>query len=194
MDITNLSDNWIVLDTETTGLGEDSEIVEISIIDGKSGMTLFDTLVKPLNPVPDEAFAIHGISNDMLLHAPRWPDIHEQIAAILKDKTCVIYNAQYDVRLIKQTSELYGLDFPAFNAVCAMLWYSELWGEISSSHGTIKWQSLVKAARQMSVELPPGMKAHRAMADVIMTRGVILAAKKRIKQGSPFMSHHLQAF
>ena len=51
--------NCAILDTETTGLYDDAEIVEISIIDENGGV-LLDTLVKPLKPIPAEATAIHG--------------------------------------------------------------------------------------------------------------------------------------
>ena len=39
------------MDTETTGLDEQSEIVEISLIDS-DGTVLLDTLVKPLERIP----------------------------------------------------------------------------------------------------------------------------------------------
>ena len=42
--------DFVVLDTETTGLDSRAEIVEISIID-KHGNTLFDSLIKPKNPI-----------------------------------------------------------------------------------------------------------------------------------------------
>ena len=41
----------VYLDTETTGLDEQSEIVEISLIDS-DGSVLLDTLVKPLERIP----------------------------------------------------------------------------------------------------------------------------------------------
>ena len=68
--------NCAILDTETTGLYDDAEIVEISIIDENGGV-LLDTLVKPLKPIPAEATAIHGITNEMVATAPTWVAIHE---------------------------------------------------------------------------------------------------------------------
>ena len=67
-----LRDNCLILDAETTGLGEDAEIVEITIID-TTGKPLINTLVKPSTPIPAEATAIHGITNEMVRHAPTWP-------------------------------------------------------------------------------------------------------------------------
>lgn len=57
------SDNFVILDTETTGLDEHDEIVEVAVID-MSGKVLLNTLVNPIQPIPYEATQIHGITND----------------------------------------------------------------------------------------------------------------------------------
>lgn len=56
--------NYIILDTETTGLDNTAEIVEISVINDQ-GEVLLDTLIKPTKPIPGDATAIHGITNEM---------------------------------------------------------------------------------------------------------------------------------
>jgi len=53
----------IFLDTETTGLDNRAEIIEISIVDYQ-GKVLFDELVKPMRTIPIEATRVHGITND----------------------------------------------------------------------------------------------------------------------------------
>ncbi|MCW3664158.1 3'-5' exonuclease, partial [Burkholderia cenocepacia] len=60
--------NFILLDTETTGLDESAEIVEIAVIDD-AGNVLLNTLVKPKHPIPNSATAIHGITNAMVATA-----------------------------------------------------------------------------------------------------------------------------
>lgn len=50
----------VFLDTETTGLGAQAEIVDIAAIDGH-GQILMDTLVRPTRSIPREASNIHGI-------------------------------------------------------------------------------------------------------------------------------------
>ncbi|MJX93223.1 3'-5' exonuclease, partial [Salmonella enterica subsp. enterica] len=69
-----LDDGYLFIDTETTGLGDDAEIVEICIIDSH-GFIMLNTLIKPTKPIPDEAIAIHGITNEMVAFAPNWTDI-----------------------------------------------------------------------------------------------------------------------
>lgn len=173
-----LARQWLlgchILDTETTGLDDSAEIVEISIID-QNGSVVLDTLVKPLNPIPAEVTAIHGITNDMVANAPSWAAIHDRVLSILTSKPLVIYNADYDLRMLAQTAKLYGLrdSLNGLSAGCAMSAYAEFYGEWNETRGDYRWQRLANAARQQGVVVDG--KAHRALADVKMTLGIIKA-------------------
>ncbi|MEG4026450.1 MULTISPECIES: 3'-5' exonuclease [unclassified Microcoleus] len=80
-----LSQNdWVILDTETTGL-YDAQIVEIAIID-RLGEMLLNTLVKPSIPIPPEAAYLHGISDAMVGDPPSFPEVYPRIVEVLKDK------------------------------------------------------------------------------------------------------------
>lgn len=65
--------NALILDTETTGLDGDAEVVELAVIDCAGSVPL-DTLVRPIGPIPVEAAAIHGITDAMLLGYSSWRD------------------------------------------------------------------------------------------------------------------------
>lgn len=103
-----LENNALILDTETTGLDERAEIIEISIIDC-TGQVLLDTLVKPTSPIPAEATRIHGITNEMVAEAPTWPEVIRKFEEIVIGRDLVIYNADYDLRIIDQTSNLHNI-------------------------------------------------------------------------------------
>ncbi len=122
--------NMLILDTETTGLDSQAEIIEIAIIN-ESGSVEFETLVKPITPIPADAIAIHGITNEQVQTAPSWMEIAATVHTILAGKDVAIYNAAYDVRLIKQTCALYHISPPSYSAHCIMLSYAAFWGEIS---------------------------------------------------------------
>lgn len=57
------TENAIIIDTETTGLGFDAEIVEFTAICADSGKVIVNELVKPTCSIPAEATAIHGITD-----------------------------------------------------------------------------------------------------------------------------------
>lgn len=136
--------DWVILDTETTGTLNFDEIVQVAILscDGKS---LLDTLVRPTQSIPLDATAIHGITNEDIREAPLFPEVYKKIEAIVRGKRIVIYNAQFDLRLIRQSLAKHnllpvGLDLDFVD--CAMLMYSAWVGELWP-YGGYKWQKLV---------------------------------------------------
>lgn len=164
-----------VLDTESTGLGREAEVCEITILDA-AGSVILDTLVRPTQPIPAEATAIHGITDAMVASAPAWPEIADQFAAIVAGRPVVMYNADFDRRLLWQTHRLHGLTPPQLVTECAMQLYAAWHGEWDKAHEDWCYQKLITAAVECGV-VEPG--AHRALADARMTYGVLrfLAAR-----------------
>jgi len=157
----------IVLDTETTGLRYDDEVVEIAISD-VNGAPLFNTFIKPKRPIPPEATAIHGITNDMVRRAPTWRGAYPRYAHLVRGSFVLVYNAKFDKRIIEQTTRLWGLpDAGAAEWVCIMQQHKEI-------HHLHKCMKLVDAAKHVGVPLPNG-NLHRAMTDTILA---LLVARK----------------
>ena len=177
-----LDEDPIFLDTETSGLDDSAEIVEIGIID-INGEPLLETLIKPYNPIPEEVTKIHGITNEMVKDAPYWSEIHEQFCNIIKDRTLIIYNRSYDVRLIDQTIKA-SIENKALeqetedwdkdqSILCAMKLFAAYKGVWDEYHEDWKWQKLTAAAHHMNVKTEG--KAHRAVTDCLMTLGIVQA-------------------
>lgn len=169
------SGDFVILDTETTGLYEDAEICQIAIID-PSGKTLMDTLVRPQKPIPAKATSIHGISNETVINAPRWIDIRNDVWETLFGKTVIVYNAEYDFKMLVQTEKASDAnsqwEWTMLGRECAMLAYGEYRGIWNDYFGNWKWHKLVDAAARVGYSLPAGMKAHSALADCLMTLAV----------------------
>ena len=88
----------IVLDTETTGLNG-AYIVDLAVI--ARGKTLINTLVNPGMHIPSGASEIHGIYDDDVKNAPTFDDIWPKFEKLLRKSRVVIYNAPYDLRVIR---------------------------------------------------------------------------------------------
>jgi DNA polymerase-3 subunit epsilon len=132
----------LLLDTETTGLHGNAEIVQIAIID-TSGAVLLDTLVRPMRPIPRDASAIHSITDEKVQDAPTFADIAPQLRELLYGQRVIIYNADFDTRMLKQSAFAAGVahELGAFFED-AMEPYSAWVGSWNSYHHTYKWQPL----------------------------------------------------
>jgi DNA polymerase III epsilon subunit-like protein len=88
----------LYLDTETTGLTTCDRLIEIGVVND-FGQVVFESLINPGIPIPAEATAIHGITDEMVLNAPTFLDLAAQLTDILHgDGTIVIFNADFDTR------------------------------------------------------------------------------------------------
>ena len=180
-----LSKPLVIFDTETTGLYEDAEIVEISCVSG-DGEVLLDTLVKPTRPVPHDAYQIHGISDADLEGAPSILELRSQITSAFAGKLICCYNLAYDWRLLQQSLAAQGALLPTgwanTPAFCVMELYAQYWGAWSEYHGSYTWQNLGNALRQC--QLTAEGPLHRALADAKAALSVLRhMAGEAIRQG-----------
>tara|TARA_R110001592_G_scaffold295142_1_gene565034 strand:- start:398 stop:1009 length:612 start_codon:yes stop_codon:yes gene_type:complete len=136
-------DNYVILDTETTGLGKRDVVLQMAIID-LNGNSLFNSLIKPTKrkSISKEAIDIHGITINSLKDAPTFNEIFNKIEEIIKHKTILIYNAEYDERIIDQTSEIEDVNFLYMQTECVMLPYSEFKGKWSEYYYSYTYQKL----------------------------------------------------
>lgn len=176
------SGQYVILDTETTGLRRPAEIVQLAIIDGKDGATLLDTLVKPVGDIPGVATAIHGIDKLKVIGAPTWNMVRAHMLRIIEGRNVVIYNAVYDRHMMHCSDEAIGL--PSFDYkekstfYCAMEWYADLWGLWDSYHGSYTWQKLSSACSQQGLMLD---MFHEALVDCQATYRLI----RKVLEGKP---------
>ena len=165
------SKNPVYVDTETTGLKSEDEIVEISIVD-HAGQVLLETLVRPTRPIPAEATRIHGITNEEVRLARPWPIIWNEIKLMLSGKLVVFYNADFDLRMIQQSLAIYKMPFTKnFQHFDLLKLYAEYRGDWDSNRRAYRYQSLADAGRQCNITLP---NAHRSTADTLLTRALLL--------------------
>src|SRR5512143_110571 len=136
------------LDTETTGLKDYDQIVEICLIDN-DGAVLIDSLVKPTVKIPFDATRVHGITDAMVSNAPTWPEVWPHVEALLTTRRIAIYNAEYDLRLMKQSHLAHHLIWsPVLSQFCIMKLYAQFRGDWNSRTGNYRWYSLDDARGQ----------------------------------------------
>jgi DNA polymerase III epsilon subunit-like protein len=168
--------NYLVLDTETTGLGDQAEICQIAVIDDQ-GQTLLDTFVKPTRPIPSDATVIHGITDEMVSNAMGWKHIGLELALIIARRDVIIYNANYDLKMMRQSGEAAGVHTSGWGNIatfhCAMNTFAEVYGDWNYRYSSWKWKPLATACYYYDI---PVTSAHTALGDCRMT----LAVAKKI--------------
>lgn len=96
----------IVLDTETTGLDprDGHRVVEIGCVELSYHVPTGAELHLYINPerdMPEEAFAIHGISEAMLADKPVFADVVDEFLEFIGDDAAlVIHNAPFDAKFL----------------------------------------------------------------------------------------------
>lgn len=106
--VLNIS-NFVVLDTETTGLYKDDEVIELSVID-ELGRELYHSLFKPEKKMGEAALRVTGLDNPMLENEPLFKDEWKNIKQAVGEKKILGHNISYDYRITLATAKRYGIN------------------------------------------------------------------------------------
>lgn len=95
----------IFLDTETTGLSveKDDRIIEIACIETRDLIPtnkVFYTLINPERPISEEAFKVHGYTNDVLKKEKKFSEIADEFLKFIGGKKLIIHNAPFDINFL----------------------------------------------------------------------------------------------
>ncbi|MTJ84283.1 MAG: DNA polymerase III subunit epsilon [Telmatospirillum sp.] len=95
----------IVLDTETTGLDPAAghRLVEIGCVELVNHLAtgqVYHVYINPERDVPEEAFNVHGLSEEFLSGHPVFKDHAQAFLDFIGDATLVIHNAEFDMKFL----------------------------------------------------------------------------------------------
>ena len=95
----------VILDTETTGLStlENHRIVEIGCVELNNQIPtekIFHTYLNPQRSVSEEAYKVHGYSDEFLSDKKTFSEICEDFLNFIKNKKIIIHNAPFDLSFL----------------------------------------------------------------------------------------------
>jgi DNA polymerase III epsilon subunit-like protein len=151
----------LILDTETTGLRDDDEIVSVGLID-REGNEVYHSLVRPTKRIPPDATAIHGITDADVRDAPTGGEVITQLTPLLLGRPICIYNADFEKRMLWQTANAWKVPAPTFEPLCIMKLFSEYAGAWHETFNGWRWWKLPDALAVCGLQPRP---AHEAVAD-----------------------------
>ena len=163
--------NPLFLDTETTGTGPQDVIIEVGIVD-LEGNVLYDKLVNPGRPIPAESSAVNQITDEMVANASPWAVVWSEIEPILRKRAIGIYNAEFDMRLLRQSNQANNLPWTLEHSqsFCMMKLFAAYYGEWNSRYNGFKSQKLEFAGRVCKIELA---NTHHAVDDAKLTAALL---------------------
>ncbi|EAQ67062.1 DNA polymerase III: epsilon subunit, 3-5 exonucleolytic proofreading function [Marinomonas sp. MED121] len=114
----------IILDTETTGIDpkQGHRIIEIGcveMLDRKLTKNHFHVYINPDRQVEEEAFQVHGISDEFLADKPRFHQVAQDFLNYIQGAELVIHNAPFDVGFIDHEFAKLG-NFPKVADICSV--------------------------------------------------------------------------
>ncbi len=161
--------NWVILDTETTGTDKyHDRVIEVTILSEKAD-TLFHSLINPERAIPPETQAYNGITDEDVRQAPTLPAVWSDIAACLKGKWVVCYNAEFDAIVLRESGSVYGLGLGKLYTYCAMKVYLAYAGGLTGS-GRMPYFRLADACARHGI---PTGQSHRSSSDCLATLRLI---------------------
>lgn len=173
----------VCLDVETTGVGDDAQVVDVAAVRFEGGMPVarFSSLVNPGVPVPAEATAVHGITDEMVAGAPVLKcALDAAWNAVCRHAVPCAYNAPFDRRFILPAlADARALDIAYPVVDPALSWLDPLvlvkhFDRYEKGKGRHKLET---ACLRHGVVMTG---AHRAEADALACGGLLWAFKSKL--------------
>jgi DNA polymerase-3 subunit epsilon len=131
---------YAIVDIETTGgYAANHRITEIAIYhhDGMQITDQYHTLLNPGRNIPFYITGLTGITSEMVLDAPSFEEIAEDLFNLLEGKVFVAHNAHFDYSFLKREFELSGINWNAKKLCTVRLSRKIIPGLKSYSLGTL---------------------------------------------------------
>ena len=152
---------YAIVDIETTGgYAENHRITEVAIYhhDGIQITDTYHTLVNPGRNIPYYITGLTGISTEMVLDAPTFQEVAEEIFLRLDGKIFVAHNAHFDYSFLKKELEQSGYNWQSKKLCTVRLSRKIIPGLRSYSLGSL--------AESLGIEI---VNRHRAGGDAAAT-------------------------
>ncbi|GAA3509414.1 DNA polymerase-3 subunit epsilon [Streptosporangium album] len=164
---------FVVFDLETTGVSAaEHAITEIGAVKVRGGEVLgeFATLVDPGSPIPPFISVLTGITDAMVVAAPRIESVLPSFLEFAEGATLVAHNAGFDLGFLKSACAAHGYPTPAHPVVDTVVLARKLLTRDEAPNC-----KLSTLARIFSRTEP----CHRALADAQATVDVLHALLER---------------
>jgi DNA polymerase-3 subunit epsilon len=157
---------FVIFDVETTGLSPayGHRVCEVACLSVRDGGEVgrFESLVDPGRPISAGAYYVNHITSQMLVGAPVFAAVAEQVLALMQDAVLVAHNAPFDLGFLAAELEIARLSPPEGQVVDTLT--------LARRTYNFSRNGLSAVASALGLETGP---VHRAMGDVWTTQQVL---------------------
>lgn len=117
-----LPDDYIVLDTETTGLPDGNGLPDIvtlgiTVVRSREIAESIEFEIRPTRAISEETQTVHGITDEQAAAFETFESQWSQIADYFKDQLIVIHNASFDWPILLDHVSRYDVTMPEIKGV-----------------------------------------------------------------------------
>jgi DNA polymerase III subunit epsilon len=152
---------YAIVDLETTGgMAKRDRIIEIAIVihDGDQIVDKYSTLVNPERSISYEITRITGITNEMVVDAPKFYEVAKEVVLKTEDTVFVAHNVNFDYSFLREEFDRLGYTFTKKNLCTVKLSRKSFPGLRSYSLGNL--------IKHFDIEVE---SRHRALDDAYAT-------------------------
>ena len=171
---------YIVLDTETTGLGENAQVVELGaheIINGKLTGNQFHIYIRPRVQMDQSVISIHKITNSF--YDEYYSDVYESdkqnllnFSKFLGNSLIFAHNAPFDMGVLNSELKYWGLnEIPTKRYRCSMRIFMDIIGKLDIKYSNT-FTSLTNCCEYFKLKSSEN-NFHNALFDSFMTSRMI---------------------
>ena len=167
-------DDYIVLDTETTGLdAQEERIIEVAAIRVQNGVTTgrYSTFVNPGKRVPDKITELTGITNEQAKNGKQYAVMAHELDAFMGNLPMVAHNSKFDAGFVDVAFRVGGIR-KKINHIDTIPMAREAFPNMVN----YKLATLIPA-----LNLANGPQTHRAMDDVLATAELFKLCRGKLK-------------
>lgn len=154
---TQLPDDYVVLDTETTGLSGENIIPDIvtlgiTVVRNQEMSESMEFETRPQRRISEEAQSIHGITNEQAAGFETFESQWNRISGYLKDQLIVIHNASFDWPILLDHVVRYHLNAPPIKGVFCSQKAAIPWAQVMNIECSHRGPSLDTLTKVLGVE------------------------------------------
>jgi DNA polymerase III epsilon subunit family exonuclease len=191
--LARLLSDFVAIDLETTGLdaGRDAAVA-VAVVPFRGGEPIggYETLVNPGRPIPAASTRIHGITDEMVMAAPRLGEVLDEIEILCGDHVVVGHGVAFDLAILERVRRAHHRQPLRNTALCTMRLAAALhpgWTDVTLEslaarlgvpvvgRHTARGDALVAGALMLGLLPELARRGHRTLADAIwLQRSVLL--------------------